>query len=129
MAIINGRLSERSYRGYRRLGRLLWPLLERVDLVAAQNDEFAARFRALGCRSDAVHVTGSIKFDGAEIDRANKATVGLRRLAGFAESDIVFLAGSTQQPEEALRSRPTKTPRGSSAIAAHSRAAAPRAIL
>jgi 3-deoxy-D-manno-octulosonic-acid transferase len=102
VAIINGRLSDRSYRGYRRFGRLLRPLVARLDVVAAQNKEFAERFRALGCRSDAVHVTGSIKFDGAQTDRANQATLELRRLGGFADSDVVFLAGSTQQPEEAL---------------------------
>ena len=48
VAIVNGRLSERSFRGYRRIGRLLRPVLDKVDLVAAQNEEYAERFRLLG---------------------------------------------------------------------------------
>jgi 3-deoxy-D-manno-octulosonic-acid transferase len=50
----------------------------------------------------AVHVTGSVKFDGAEMDRGNPRTRQLVCQAGIAPDDIVFLAGSTQAPEEAL---------------------------
>jgi 3-deoxy-D-manno-octulosonic-acid transferase len=52
--------------------------------------------------SDRVAVTGSVKFDGAECDRGNPSTRRLADLAGFAADDIVFLAGSTQNPEEKL---------------------------
>ncbi len=101
-AIINGRLSERSFRRYRRFWPLIARLLAKIDLIAVQNDEYAERFTALGARSDAIHVTGSLKFDGAQTERGNPATARLRALAGFAPDDIVFLAGSTQQPEESL---------------------------
>ena len=47
VAIINGRLSEHSFRGYRRCRLSLRPLVEKIDLIAVQNEEFAARFRAL----------------------------------------------------------------------------------
>lgn len=106
VAIVNGRLSARSLRGYRRIRWLTKRVLRQVDLIAAQNDEYAERFRALGAQPEAVHFTGSLKFDGAQTDRNNEATRRLRKLAGFTEDDIVFLAGSTQAPEEktALRS-------------------------
>jgi 3-deoxy-D-manno-octulosonic-acid transferase len=100
VAVINGRLSERSFRGYRRIRGLVARLLARVDLVAAQNSEYAARFAALGLDEKKIHVTGSLKFDGARTDRHNPATQRLRALAGFVPDDIVFLAGSTQEPEE-----------------------------
>lgn len=102
VAIVNGRLSDRSYRGYRRLARWVKPVLREVDLVAAQTEQYAERFAAIGARPDALHVTGSLKFDGAQTDRQNAATMRLRALAGFADSDVVFLAGSTQDPEERL---------------------------
>ena len=102
VAVINGRLSERSFRGYRRLGRWVWPWLAGLDLVAVQNDEYAQRFLALGARPERVHVTGSIKFDGARGDRNDPQVRALAHLAGIAEDDIVLLAGSTQEPEEAL---------------------------
>jgi 3-deoxy-D-manno-octulosonic-acid transferase len=106
VAIVNGRLSARSFRGYRRIRWLTKRVLRQVDLIAAQNEEYAERFRALGARPEAVHVTGSLKFDGAQTDRNNEATRQLRELAGFKDDDIVLLAGSTQAPEEetALRS-------------------------
>ncbi|MEX0978722.1 MAG: glycosyltransferase N-terminal domain-containing protein, partial [Pirellulales bacterium] len=100
VVIVNGRLSDHSFRGYRRLGALVRWLLAKIDLVAAQNRQYADRFLELGARSGAVHVSGSLKFDGAQTDRGNPATTRLRELAGFAADDVVFLAGSTQDPEE-----------------------------
>lgn len=102
VAIINGRLSDKSLRGYQRVGFLARRTLEQIDLVAAQNEEYAQRFRQLGALPSAVAVTRSIKFDGAIADRQNAATKRLAALAGIEETDQVFLAGSTQEPEESL---------------------------
>jgi 3-deoxy-D-manno-octulosonic-acid transferase len=102
VAVINGRLSERSFRGYQRIGWLARRILAQVDLIAVQSDEYAWRFRKLGAEVSRVHVTGSVKFDGASTDRGNAATVKLAALAGTQEGDMVFLAGSTQAPEESL---------------------------
>jgi 3-deoxy-D-manno-octulosonic-acid transferase len=99
VAIVNGRLSEKSFRGYRKIAGLVRRVLAHVDLIAAQNEEYADRFRAF--KSD-VRVTGSLKFDGATTDRHNAKTRELAQLAGIAPSDVVFLAGSTQEPEEQL---------------------------
>jgi 3-deoxy-D-manno-octulosonic-acid transferase len=102
VAIINGRLSDHSSRGYRRIRPLVAGVLRKIDLIAAQNDESAARFRSLGAPADRVHVTGSLKYDGAQTDRDNPRTAALRELAGIADDDLVFLAGSTQDPEEQI---------------------------
>jgi 3-deoxy-D-manno-octulosonic-acid transferase len=100
VAIFNGRLSENSFRGYRRLRPLVRRVLQNVDLVAAQNETYAERFRQLG--APRVEVTGSLKFDGAEASRENPRTHKLAALAGIPSRDLVFLAGSTQAPEEEL---------------------------
>ena len=55
----------------------------------------------LGAGPESVHVTGSMKYDGPQTERANPTTQRLAALAGFGEEDVVFLAGSTQEPEEA----------------------------
>ena len=102
VAVINGRLSDRSFRGYQRIGWLARWTLSQVDLVAAQSDEYAQRFIALGALAHRVHVIGSVKFDGAATDRGNSATQKLAALAGIEPDDVVFLAGSTQAPEESL---------------------------
>lgn len=100
VAIINGRLSDKSFRNYRRVRPLAARVLRQLDLVAAQDEQTADRFRALGAVRATVHTTGSLKFDGAQTDRNNPRTIELRRLAGFSDEHIVLLAGSTQAPEE-----------------------------
>jgi 3-deoxy-D-manno-octulosonic-acid transferase len=102
VAIINGRLSDRSFPRYRLVRRLVRRVLRNIDLIGAQNVETAARFRVLGAPLGRVHVTGSLKYDGAQTDRDNPRTVALRQLAGFSDNDVVFLAGSTQEPEEQI---------------------------
>ena len=102
VAVINGRLSDSSYRGYIRIRRLVKRLFGKLDVVAVQNQEYATRFQSLGVLTNALHVTGSLKFDGAETNRNNSNTRRLARLAGFHPGDVVFLAGSTQAPEEEL---------------------------
>ncbi len=102
VAIINGRLSDHSFPRYRRVRPLVRRVLRQIDLIAAQNEESAERFRVLGAPAERVHVTGSLKYDGAQTDRDNPRTIALRELAGFDDDDIVFLAGSTQEPEEQI---------------------------
>ncbi len=101
VAVVNGRLSEHSFRGYRRVRWLASRLLQHIDLVAAQDETYGERFRALGTRPQSVCLTGSMKYDGARTDRDNPDTRRLVQLAGIDAGDTVLLAGSTQEPEEA----------------------------
>lgn len=100
VVVANARMSERSFRGYRRIAPLVWRMLGRIGLVVARSADDAGRFSELG--APAVTVAGSMKFDGVSGDRADPQVARLRRLAGFAAGDVVFLAGSTQSPEESL---------------------------
>jgi 3-deoxy-D-manno-octulosonic-acid transferase len=101
VVIVNGRLSLRSHRGYRRLRGPLGPTLRRLDAVAAQNIEYADRFIDLGVPRNRVRVTGSVKFDGLESDRSNRKTIALRKALGLSSTELVFVAGSTMEGEEA----------------------------
>lgn len=101
VAVINGRLSDNSFRGYGRLRIIVSRILRQIDLIAAQNSETANRFQQLGATPNNVQITGSVKFDGVESDRNNPKTAQLREQFGYSADDIVFLAGSTQAPEEA----------------------------
>ncbi|MFM9058445.1 MAG: 3-deoxy-D-manno-octulosonic acid transferase [Planctomycetaceae bacterium] len=100
IVVANARMSERSAAGYARIGPLVRRMLAHVDLVIARSQSDADRFAALGARD--VVVTGSMKFDGVKGDRLAADVDRLRTLAGIAPDDIVFLAGSTQEPEERL---------------------------
>jgi 3-deoxy-D-manno-octulosonic-acid transferase len=102
VAVVNGRLSDKSFRGYQWIRPLVRRSLHRINLIAVQNETYADRFRALGALPQSVHVTGSIKFDGAQTERNNPATTRLRQLWSAPESTFVLLAGSTQDPEERM---------------------------
>lgn len=101
VAIINGRLSHRSHRGYRKLRGPLRSTLRRLDSVAVQTEEYAARFADLGVPRQRIRVTGSVKYDGLECDRNNPGTIKLRKAMGLDPADLVFVAGSTMEGEEA----------------------------
>ena len=100
VVVANGRLSQRSFRGYRRVAPLVRRMLSQVTLVSARSAADAARFRTLNAPT--VVAAGSMKFDGVRGDRNAEDVRRLAKLAGFQDDDVVFLAGSTQAPEEAL---------------------------
>lgn len=102
VSLINGRLSEKSFRGYSKIRWLLRPVLQSFNLLAVQNETYAERFRALGARPEGLHVTGSAKFDRINTDRRNEHTLRLRKTFGLTEDEPVFIAGSTQDPEEKI---------------------------
>src|SRR5262249_18384679 len=89
-----------SFRGYRRLRPLIAAIVRKIDVLAVQSETYARRFVALGADPASVHVTGSIKFDRIETHRGNPPTPELRRLFGLKDTEKVFIAGSTQDPEE-----------------------------
>ena len=102
LSLINGRLSDKSFRGYSKGRWLLRPVLQSFDLLAVQNETYAQRFLTLGARSECLHVTGSAKFDRVNADRRNANTQQLGEAFGLGDSEPVFIAGSTQDPEEQI---------------------------
>jgi 3-deoxy-D-manno-octulosonic-acid transferase len=100
LALINGRVSQRSSRGYSRIRQLMGRLLESFEVIAAQNVLYAERLASLGAPRGRMHVTGSIKFDRVTTDRTNPRTEELRQFFGITPTERVFIAGSTQAPEE-----------------------------
>tara|TARA_R110002095_G_scaffold206297_4_gene190244 strand:+ start:540 stop:1883 length:1344 start_codon:yes stop_codon:yes gene_type:complete len=102
VSIINGRLSEKSFRGYWRIRRLIGPLLNRLQLIAVQTEAYAERFLKLKGNRERIHVTGSIKFDGIEVERQNPLTRELKNSFRLKDSETILVAGSTQFPEERI---------------------------
>jgi 3-deoxy-D-manno-octulosonic-acid transferase len=97
VAVVNARISDRSWPRYRRLRGLWGPFLRRLSAVLAQSQTDAERLRAIGCAPERVSVAGNLKFDVRATEEAD-ATIQLK--ARGAELRFV-VAGSTLEGEEA----------------------------
>ena len=101
--LVNARLSDRSYRGYKRFGLLFRRLFAGLAGVGAQNEADAARLRQLGCRPEAIRIVGSLKFDAARLDERRLLDVpALLRQAGVKPGALLIVGGSTHAGEEAI---------------------------
>lgn len=101
VALANGRLSERSAKGYARFARLTAPMLAEMSLLAVQTEVEAQRFLALGARPECVQVTGSIKFD-LNVDPALPVRATHLREQWQARERAVWIAASTHEGEDAV---------------------------
>lgn len=99
VALANGRLSERSARGYGRFSKLTAPMLAEMRLLAVQTEAEAQRFRDLGARPETVEVTGSIKFD-LTIDPQLLQRAAELRSQWQAQERPVWIAASTHEGED-----------------------------
>lgn len=100
VAVINGRMSPRSAKRFHRVRWFAQGLFRRLALCAVQTEEYARLIRSLGAGN--VVVTGSVKYDGACTNRDNPGTQTIRSLFGVGDGELVLVAGSTQEPEEAM---------------------------
>lgn len=101
--LANARISDRSFPRYRRAGFLFRELFAAFAGVGAQNEPDATRLRALGCRPEAVAVTGNLKFDAVRPpDPAGLNAPALLRQLGVPDDAPVLVAGSTHDGEERL---------------------------
>ena len=101
--LVNARLSDRSFRGYNRFGFLFRELFGSFSGTGAQNDDDAARLRKLGCRPEAIHVVGSMKFDAPPLGERRPVDVpAMLSQLGVSEGARLLVGGSTHSGEEAM---------------------------
>ncbi len=98
MAVVNARISDRSYPRYLRLRRLWQPLLAKVSLFLAQGEETALRLRQMGVAQQSLRVTGNLKHELPPIAHNAVAT----RLGTLLGGKPLVVAGSTLEGEEDL---------------------------
>jgi 3-deoxy-D-manno-octulosonic-acid transferase len=102
VAILNGRLSERSFRRYRLFRGFMSQVLRGVSLAIMQSEADADRLRALGIAAEKVQVSGSLKFDAGTLPLNDALTAELRERFNFTEDAPLILSASTHAPEERI---------------------------
>lgn len=96
LAIVNARISDRSFPRYRRFGWFFRRVLAEVDLFLAQTADDAQRLREIGAATGRIQVSGNLKFDVRPNPQTSLVT-GLRAALGGAP---VIVCGSTAEGEE-----------------------------
>lgn len=92
--VLNGRLSDDSFRGYKKIRFFIKEVVRSVELFCMQDRLYADRIIELGADEDRVRVTGNFKFDTRPSDK-------LPEWAGYLKGAVI-LAGSTHEGEEEL---------------------------
>ena len=96
IALINGRISDKSFGGYRKIKFFFGKILKKINLFCMQATESAERIKALGALPSSVRVTGNMKFDLRELS-AGEAPEANLELPGK-----LIIAGSTHAGEEEI---------------------------
>jgi 3-deoxy-D-manno-octulosonic-acid transferase len=101
VAVVNGRISKRSFGRYRRLRGFLRGVLGEIDLFLMQGQAHADRIQAMGGPPERIRITGNLKYDAVEPGRPPERLV--RLLVGRSSgSRPLWIAGSTVRGEEEL---------------------------
>jgi 3-deoxy-D-manno-octulosonic-acid transferase len=92
--LMNGRISEKSFRGYMKAGYFIKKVLNDISVFCMQDEEYARRIRLLGAAPERIIVTGNLKFD---MQPASGIPEWTKILDG-----VTIIAGSTHKPEEEI---------------------------
>ncbi len=101
VVVVNARISDRSWPGYRRFRLFLRKILQDVDLFLAQTEEDATRLRDIGAPVERVQVSGNLKFDVAP-PPVPAIVANLRSSFQQAGAGPIVVCGSTMEGEERL---------------------------
>ncbi|MCG3178099.1 MAG: 3-deoxy-D-manno-octulosonic acid transferase [Phycisphaerae bacterium] len=102
VVVANGRLSDHSFRWYRRFRPVLRPMFRRLSAACVQDQAYADRFVAMGTPTDRVTVTASVKYDTAEVADRVAGADALSGVLGLDASHRLLVAGSTGPGEETI---------------------------
>jgi 3-deoxy-D-manno-octulosonic-acid transferase len=97
--LVNGRISDSSYSGYRKIRFVVSRIFHKFSLMLMQSGQDAARILALGAPRQKVHVTGNLKFD-LSLSGSTSRGREIRERLKIKDGDILLTAGSTNKGEE-----------------------------
>lgn len=102
VALVNGRLSEQSFRRYRLIKGFITRVLSSLELAIMQTEADSDRLRALGMNTDKIVTCGSMKFDADAIPPTDLLTAEFRSRFGLHDNSFLIVAASTHSPEEEI---------------------------
>jgi 3-deoxy-D-manno-octulosonic-acid transferase len=102
VAIVNGRLSEKSFRRYRWIKSFMSRVLSSISLAIMQTEFDAARVRKLGMDPDKTFVSGNMKFDARSVPVNDLLSAEFRERFRLTDDAPLILAASTHGPEEVI---------------------------
>ena len=103
IALVNARLSQRSLAKYQKSSaKLARDTINKINLIASQNERSSERFLALGANPDIIHTIGSLKFD-SNLSADTKISDNLRRIVGNRRV-VVFASTRSGEEKEILQS-------------------------
>ncbi len=102
IAVVNGKISERSLHRFLKFSTFSRSLFSLIDLFCIQSIHYKERFEKLGISQDKIVVTGNIKFDSHFPKLEEEALDEWKQKLGIKPSHKVLVAGSTHDPEEKL---------------------------
>lgn len=100
-ALVNGRISENSFRRYYWIRGFMKSVLSHLLTAIMQSEADASRIQKLGMNADQIRMFGNLKFDSAEVSQDDVASsVRLAARFGISQNQNVIVAASTHEPEE-----------------------------
>jgi 3-deoxy-D-manno-octulosonic-acid transferase len=100
--VVNGRLTENSFKRYQLAGPIARAMFSRLDWIGAQDETIAGRFAALGAPKDRIHITGALKYDTAPLADYVDGQELLADSLSIAVDRPFLVAGQTGPGEEAI---------------------------
>jgi 3-deoxy-D-manno-octulosonic-acid transferase len=109
VVVVNGRITDKSFSKYKKIKPFAKEIFRRLSLILAQTDEYAQRFIEIGCPQKRIVITGSLKYDTAQItDRVEGTDALAEQLFGKIKSrklkieNALWVAGATGPGEEQI---------------------------
>lgn len=102
IALVNGKISERSVRRFKKFSFFTKRLVALFDVFCLQSPHYADRFLAIGVPESKITVTGNLKFDSPPEAMSLSEKADFMGELGIAEGDKVIVIGSSHDPEERL---------------------------
>jgi 3-deoxy-D-manno-octulosonic-acid transferase len=100
IAVLNARISDKSFKGYSTIKYLLKPILNKIHLFCAQSKSDRDRLISLGVEPERIEVTASMKFDQAW--QLSEGVNSFKGKLSLKEEEILLVAGSTHPGEERI---------------------------